>query len=99
MQKIRILRTYLLLFSMYGSHIRSETILVNIDRIIKEIDENSPCNVTDWANNLSDACKCCLIKQVPQMGSGPGKKTAENIVQVCFMIQKQIKYCLLIMNQ
>lgn len=66
--------------------IKSEKVLVNIDRIVKEIDENTSCDISQWANKLTDACKCCLIKLTPQLDEG---KSAEDIIKAC--IEK--KYC------
>lgn len=57
-----------------------EKILVNIDRTIREIDDQTSCQVSDWSNNISDACKCCLIKRIPELDKG---KKAEDIVQEC----------------
>jgi hypothetical protein len=61
----------------------AEKLLVNIDRTIREIDDSTSCSISDWSNNLSDACKCCLIKKVPLLDQG---KKAEDIVNEC--IQK-----------
>ncbi|MFA6066293.1 MAG: hypothetical protein WC707_03855 [Candidatus Babeliaceae bacterium] len=61
-----------------------EKILVNIDRNIRELDEATSCNIGDWDNNLTNACKCCLVKKTPQLDQG---KTAEEIISEC--IQKE----------
>lgn len=74
------------------SPIFCEKILINIDRIVRELDTDAPdtplCDISAWANQLSNACKCCLFKRVPQIGSGPGQKTIEQIVKEC-----SEKYC------
>lgn len=61
----------------------SEKVLINIDNIVREFDATTSCDISAWANELSNACKCCLFKRVPQMGSGPGQKTAEAVVAEC----------------
>lgn len=59
-----------------------QKVLVNIDRIVRELD-NTTCDVREWAGKLSNSCKCCLFKKVPQIGTGPGQKTAEEVVNNC----------------
>jgi len=74
------------LFCLQVSYVFCEKILINIDRIVRELDADAPdttCDISLWANQLSNACKCCLFKRVPKIGSGPGQKTVEKIVNEC----------------
>lgn len=57
--------------------------MVNIDRNIRELDENSSCDISNWSNKLDNACKCCLVKRVPLLDKG---FSAQEIVDQC--IQK-----------
>ncbi|MGC2310394.1 MAG: hypothetical protein WA432_02100 [Candidatus Babeliaceae bacterium] len=69
------------LFAGYISLLAAtEKILVNIDRVVKEVDENTSCKLDDWTNNLDAACKCCLVKRVPLLDTG---KKASEIVKEC----------------
>ncbi|MGC2310393.1 MAG: hypothetical protein WA432_02095 [Candidatus Babeliaceae bacterium] len=63
--------------SLYAA---TEKVLVNIDRVIKEVDENTPCALDEWANSLDAACKCCLVKRIPLLDIG---KKASEIVEEC----------------
>lgn len=83
---------YSLFCCLHISYTLCEKVLIKIDHIVRELDDSisieTECDIKEWENQLSNACKCCLFKSVPKIGSGPGQKTVEQIVEEC-----NKKYC------
>lgn len=54
--------------------------VVTIDNIVKELDDNTSCDLTLWANKLENSCKCCLVKYAYLLDQG---KSAMDILSLC----------------
>lgn len=81
---------FIFLFCSFLSVIQAGNSLktvVIIGEIVKEFDEQTPCDFQYWANKLENSCKCCLIKRAPELFSN--KSNATDIVNECLTSKKQ----------
>lgn len=72
---------YLLVFSLVTPLIVNGDDLVNIDGIVRQINQQSSCAIDQWGNSAENSCKCCIVKY---KSSPEGKyKTGKEILDHC----------------
>lgn len=79
---------FILLFlnaSLFGKVKTAKTVVI-IGEVVKEFDEQTPCDFQYWASKLENSCKCCLIKKAPEILAQT--KTAQEAIDECIAQEK-----------
>ncbi len=77
---------YTLFFSLSLVGASPKTVVI-IGEVVKEFDDQTPCDFQYWASKLENSCKCCLIKRAPDVIAN--KKTVQAVIDECITKEKQ----------
>lgn len=83
-----ILITSISIITSHHTHAKpwQKTVIVMED-IAQKFDQNSSCDIQQWANKLQNSCKCCLIKKAYEVLSG--EASAIKSIEECINEKKE----------